>query len=132
MFTAFPPPRIHSPPRVNPKPKTRNSVPENQLCFFAPTIIARVPGTSSITVTSGPPVAWLRPVQFAREFGVTRDTVYRWHDEGEIPEALVRYQGLRKLEIAAEAVAYCRENFAQRRAGFPAISLEKFRALKKN
>jgi len=101
---------------------------ENQLQFFCAPVLTRQPGTNNLVVTPGLPVAWLRPVQFAREFNVTRDTVYRWTAEGEIPEALLRYQGLRKIEIAAEAVGYCRENFSRRRAGLPPIALEKFRA----
>ena len=62
----------------------------------------------------GKPQERLSPAQFAAQFGVDRDTVYRWVQEGLIPESLVVAGGLRKYFILSEAVWLLRERFQKR------------------
>jgi DNA-binding XRE family transcriptional regulator len=76
---------------------------------FEQTIIPQ--GEGSYLVKAGRPVAKLRPQDFARELGVNRQTIYRWKDEGLIPESLIEFAGKRKILILAAAVPVMKAYF---------------------
>jgi hypothetical protein len=62
-------------------------------------------------VSAGRPVAKVTPQQFGDEFGLSRDTVYRYIQNGTIPERFVEFAGPRKILIAAQAIQHCRDHF---------------------
>jgi hypothetical protein len=85
--------------------------PGNQLAFVfgAPTIVPQ--GDGSVLVRPGKPLTWLTPNQLAAQFRVHRQSIYRWRDEGLIPEHLMRFAGKRKLQISAEVVPLLEAHF---------------------
>lgn len=87
----------------------------NQLTFsvvLPPTIQATGDGYK---VIPGKPVLRLTPAQFASQFNVDRDTVYRWIDDGTVDPQFVIAAGKRKLLIASQAVADCQTKFQAHR-----------------
>lgn len=83
----------------------------SQLTFpvFCPVVIPMGNGTFKMEV--GKPVFWLSPKQMAAQFGVVRETVYLWIQDGTIPPGLWERGGKLKLRISSEAVAVLREKF---------------------
>ena len=71
-------------------------------------------GDGSFIVRPGRPVARLTPTQLASVFGVDRDSVYRWIDDGTIDPAHVMPAGKRKLLISAAAVPALSQKFELR------------------
>lgn len=74
-----------------------------------PTILPT--GDGSFLVRPGRLLQKVTPLQFARHFGVVRNTVYHWIDTGTIAPKYVELAGPRKLLIHAEAVADCAAKF---------------------
>jgi excisionase family DNA binding protein len=81
--------------------------------FCQPVIVPN--GDGSYVVKPGKPVEKLTPAEFADQFRVNRDTVYRWIDDGTIDQKYVEPAGKRKLLIHAEAVPVCRASFRKAR-----------------
>jgi hypothetical protein len=77
--------------------------------FHIPAKIER--RADGILVSPGRPVAKITPSQFGNEFGVSPDTVYRYIQNGTIPERFVEFAGPRKILIAAQAIQHCRDLF---------------------
>lgn len=50
---------------------------------------------------------WLTPLQFAHRVHLSRSSVYRRIDEGDIPKEMLCYAGPRQILISPEAVPYC-------------------------
>ena len=83
----------------------------NQLTFTvfcAPTIVRT---GDSYTVTPGKPLLKLTAGQVAAHFGVDRQSVYRWRQEGWIPEAIVHRGGKRKLMFASGVIPHLEAKF---------------------
>lgn len=91
-------------------------VPDNQLAFalFAAPVVTPN-GDGSVTIKPGKPFLWLTPKQLGDQFNVDRDTVYRWRQEGIIEDRFVKFGGLRKLLISAEAVPVLEARFRSKR-----------------
>jgi hypothetical protein len=80
-------------------------------------------GNGTFKVDFGKPHLWLKPSQLAAQFGVDRDTVYRWIAEGVLPEkikdkdgvevVLVEKAGLRKYRINSAAVTWLKARFRE-------------------
>jgi hypothetical protein len=83
--------------------------------FVFPTQIAAL-GDGAFSVKAGRPISRLTPRQLALQLGVDRDSIYRWRQEGIIPEDLVEFAGKRRLLFAAAAVDYLKRFFAARAA----------------
>ena len=81
--------------------------------FGSPTMQSN--GDGSVTVRPGKPTQWLTPAQFAAQFNVSRESIYRWISEGTIAPKHVTPAGKRKLLINAAAVPECRAAFESRR-----------------
>ncbi len=94
---------------------TRKDNPDQRTStVFCPPVV--VPhGDGSLTVKPGRPVTRLTALQLASHFGVDRDTIYRWRQEGIIPEDMVSFAGKRKLLFAAEVVAHLEQSFQRQR-----------------
>jgi hypothetical protein len=83
-----------------------------------PTITARQ-ADGSLNVKTGKPLAWLSPAQFAMFFGVDRNTIYRWKDEGTIPRQYIKPNGKRKIGISAAAVEIVQDTLRKLRGHDP-------------
>ena len=83
----------------------------NQLTFavFLPPVI--MPTGDGFKVTPGKPIYRLTAGQLAAQFAVDRDTVYRWRQEGLIPDQFVTRAGKRKLMFSAEIVPLLDQHF---------------------
>ncbi|HEV2207332.1 MAG TPA: hypothetical protein VG167_01040 [Verrucomicrobiae bacterium] len=83
----------------------------SQLTFsvFCPPIITA--NGDGFTVKPGRPVVKLSAAQVAAHFTVDRETVYRWRQEGLIPESLVHRAGLRKLSFDAAVIPHLEARF---------------------
>jgi hypothetical protein len=58
---------------------------------------------------------WLTPLQFGRAVHVSRSTVYRRIEEGDIDERLIEYAGPRKILLHKRAVRYFRAFWRRQR-----------------
>lgn len=61
----------------------------------------------------GKPVFSLTPKQFGAQFGVVRETVYLWIQDGTIPPGMWERGGKLKLRISSAAVALLKSKFAE-------------------
>ncbi len=91
-------------------------VPDNQLAFaiFAPPTVTPQ-GDGSVVLKPGKALIWLTPKQVGHQFNVDRDTVYRWRQEGLIEDKFVKFAGLRKILISAQAVPILEAHFRAHR-----------------
>jgi hypothetical protein len=71
--------------------------------FCAPTI---VPNGDGYIVKPGKPLLKLGAGQVAAHFGVDRQSVYRWRQEGLIPDEMVHRGGKRKLMFVSGVIAH--------------------------
>jgi excisionase family DNA binding protein len=55
----------------------------------------------------------LTPEELAEEFRVSRDTIYRWRQDGWISDEHVEFAGRRRLRIKREAIDTLREKFKE-------------------
>lgn len=61
-------------------------------------------GDGTYLIRTGRPIARLSPLQFGREIGASRRSVYRYIDEGLIPSEYIHYVSPRRILISAAAV----------------------------
>jgi hypothetical protein len=87
--------------------------PPPSLTFATPTFLPQ--GDGSLLVKPGRPVQKLTPEQFARQIGLSRDSVYR-HIRETIPAEFIEYAGPRKILIDAAAVEFFREFWKKKRS----------------
>lgn len=74
--------------------------------------VAHADGSLTIRPVKGRVVEWLTTKEVAAQFGVGAKQVCRWVERGVIPAEHVRYAGMRRIEISAEAVAALPATFA--------------------
>lgn len=95
-----------------------------QLAFPAFIPVVTSLGNGTFRAEMGKPLYWLTAKQFAAQFGVDRDTVYRWREDGTIPRQteaapgekpreLVREAGMRRWLFSSELIPLLREQFRQ-------------------
>ena len=72
-------------------------------------------GDGSYLVKTGRPIERLTVLQFARELGISRNSVYRYILEGDIPDRFVQYVGPRRILISAAAVPHVLAQFRRAR-----------------
>lgn len=90
------------------KSASKNDPAQLTFAVFAPPVL--IPqGDGSFIVRPGRPMIELSPREFGQQFDVDRDSIYRWIQEGLIPEAFVSFKGKRKLKIDAAAVPVVKE-----------------------
>ena len=84
----------------------------NQLTFavFCPPVVTSN-GDGSMCVKPGRPIIRLTPTQLGAHFGVNRDTIYRWRQEGIIPADQVTFAGRRKLLFACQLIPVLEAKF---------------------
>jgi excisionase family DNA binding protein len=81
---------------------------------FPPPQLMQQGDGSTLILPAAKPLAWLTPKDFAKQFNVTRSTVYRWMDDGTISENEIKARGKRKVRIAAAAVPRLERHFLAR------------------
>ncbi|MDB6022757.1 MAG: hypothetical protein JWQ04_2614 [Pedosphaera sp.] len=87
------------------------SAPPLAPCFVVPMVIT-AKGGGEFTATPGKPVEYLSPKLFAAQFGVDRDSVYRWMKDGTLPASYIKPGGKRRHLIHASAVQLLRDFFS--------------------
>ena len=81
---------------------------------FCPAIVTKT-ATDEFTVKAGKPVTRITPEQLASRFNVDRDSVYRWRQDGTIPEKFVSLGGKRKLMFSADVIEFLEAHFSELR-----------------
>jgi excisionase family DNA binding protein len=72
-------------------------------------------GDGSYIIRAGRPIDRLSPRQVAARLGVSRNTVYRYIEEGTIPDRYLEFVGSRKIYILASAVSWLLDEFRKKR-----------------
>lgn len=93
-----------------PKKSTTEDPAQLTMAVFCPPIVTRT-GDGTFTVRAGKPITRITPEQLASRFNVDRDSIYRWRQEGTIPEEFVDYGGKRKLMFSAEVIPHLEKKF---------------------
>ncbi|MDE2099075.1 MAG: helix-turn-helix domain-containing protein [Patescibacteria group bacterium] len=83
----------------------------SQLTFavFCPAVISA--NGDGYTIKPGRPLLKLTAAQLGAQFGVDRETIYRWRQEGIIPDDLVERAGKRRFLFSAAAVDHLKTYF---------------------
>ena len=95
-------------------PRTNDSPAQLTFAVFYPAVVTPN-GDGSMTVKPGRPITKMSPVELANHFGVNRDTIYHWRQEGIIPPEMVIFAGKRKLKFLAGAVPHLEAHFRKLR-----------------
>jgi len=93
--------------------KTKDQPEQLKSPAFVP--VVTLTGSGTFKVELGKPMYWLTPAQFAQQFGVDRDTIYRWRETGLIEPEYIEPAGLRKWRIQSTAIAHLKEKLKNRR-----------------
>ena len=98
------------PPAPRPDTPLRDHTPpQPTFAVFCPAVISA--NGDGYTIKPGRPLLTLTSGQLAAQFAVDRQTIYRWRQEGLIPEEFVQLAGKRKLLFRADIVPRLQAHF---------------------
>jgi hypothetical protein len=104
------------------KPPAKNDPSQLAFPLFIPTVTNL--GNGTFKVEMGKPLFWISAKKLAGEFGVTDKSVYRWREDGTIPEKTVpegkeeprllyRASGIRRWQFSTELIPILRAQFRE-------------------